>query len=191
MKFRSVALALAILALCSGSAFAATGMSEFGINAGVALPNGDFSKISSTGFFGGATYCYHVNEMLGVGGDVNYHKFGKKDVTGGNYDYSIINYGVHGKYFFKLKTSEMPYVKVGLGMYSLSAKVKATVPILGTVSSTATDTKFGFNAGVGADWKINDKNAWGIEALYHNISTDGKTLAMITVGASYSWMMGK
>ena len=191
MKLRSAALALVVLAFCSGSAFAATGMSEFGINAGAALPNGDFSDIASTGFFGGATYCYHVNEMIGLGGDVNYHKFGKKDFGGGNYDYSIISYGVHAKYFFKLKTSELPYLKVGAGMYSLSAKTETTVPIIGVVKSTATDSKFGFNVGLGADWKINDKNAWGIEALYHNVSADGSTLSIITVGASYSWMMGK
>lgn len=189
MKFRVLVAALMLVALGAMAAQAADVKSEFGLNAGVSLPTGDFSDGASTGFFGGGTYTYHVNEMFGVGGDVNYHKFGKKDVTvlatTVSSEASVVQYGVHGKYFVKLKTNEMPYLKVGLGMYSLSVK--------GTVngnSNTASDTKFGFNVGAGADWKLNDKTTWGVEALYHNIQGDnGSSANLITVGLRYGWLM--
>lgn len=190
MKIRSIALALCVLAVAATAASAAT--SEVGLNAGVTLPMGDFGDAVGTGFFGGGSYTYHVNEMFGLGADINYHKFGKKDFTFNGStvsdDFSAIQYGVHGKYFFKMKTKEMPYIKVGLGMYSLSEKASSTVNGV-DYSATVTDSKFGISAGIGSDWAMSDKASWGIEALYHNIMTDNKSSAMITVGARYNWMM--
>lgn len=130
--------------------------------------------------------------MFGLGGDVNYVKFGKKTVTvlgnSASSEASIIPYGVHAKYYFKLKTKEMPYLKVGLGLYSISVKASDS-----NSSATLSDSKFGFNVGAGADWALNDKTSWGVEALYHNVSAGDKfrnvTFSMITVAARYSWMM--
>ena len=190
MKIRTLALTLCALAFVATSAMAAA--SEFGLNAGLALPMGDFADAAGPGFFGGATYTYHVEDMFGLGGDINYHRFGKKSATVGavsaSNELSAVQYGVHGKYFFKLKTKEMPYIKVGLGMYSLSDKASATFNGV-TRSETSSVSKFGISAGVGSDWKMGEKASWGIEALYHNIMTDSKSSAMITVGARYNWLM--
>ncbi len=190
MKFRVLVAALMLVAMGAIAAHAADVKGEFGLNAGVALPTGDLSDAAGTGYFGGGTYTYHVNEMFGVGGDINYYKFGKKDVTilstTSSSEASFVSYGVHGKYFVKLKTNEMPYLKVGLGMYSTS--VKGTTTGLGSVK--VTDTNFGFNVGAGADWKINDKTTWGAEVLYHSISSDGGDSAnMISVALRYGWLM--
>ena len=190
MKIRTLALTLCALAFVATSAMAAA--SEFGLNAGLALPMGDFADAAGPGFFGGASYTYHVEDMFGLGGDINYDRFGKKSATVGavsaSNEFSAVQYGVHGKYFFKLKSNETPYLKVGLGMYALSDKASSTGGAT-NYSATTSDTKFGYSLGLGADWKMSEKSSWGIEALYHNIQTDRKSATMITVGARYNWLM--
>jgi hypothetical protein len=188
MKLR--ALLAAAFVLTFGAAVAhASAASEFGLNAGVAMPFGDFGDVAGTGFFGGATYCYHVSDQYGLGGDFNYQSYGKKDFGLGSYTYSLINVGAHAKYFFKLKDSkEMPYAKVGLGIYNLRAKTTFTYPGLGTVTATGSDSKFGFSIGLGADWKMGESKSWGAEVLYHNIAAD-PSATMATVALRYNWLM--
>ena len=190
MKVRVLAASALVLALCGvGAASAATAMQTIGVNAGLNLPTGDLSNIAGTGYFVGGTYTYHLNQQWGVGGDINYHGLGDKSGYG---SFHLVQYGVHGKYFFPMKDSKMmPYAKLGLGIYSLSYSVP-TVTFLGfTVGGgTYTSSKTGISLGAGTTMKINDKQSWGLEALFHLIQTSGSSSQMLTVGASYNWGLG-
>jgi hypothetical protein len=192
MKIRALAVATFILAFSiAGAASAGTALQTIGVNAGVTLPTGDLSNVASTGFFGGGTYTYHLNEQWGLGGDINYHSFGKKDTGYGSFH--MIQYGVHGKYFFPMKDAKMsPYAKVGFGIYSLSYDLPSQTILGYTVGGgTYTASKTGFSVGVGSTMKLNDKSSWGVEALYHMVQTEGSSSSMATVALQYNWSLGK
>jgi hypothetical protein len=192
MKIRALAVAVLVFAFCAvGTASASTAMQTIGVNAGVTLPTGDLSDAASTGFFGGGTYTYHLNEQWGLGGDINYHAFGEKDAGYGSFH--MIQYGVHGKYFFPMKDAKMsPYAKAGFGIYSLSYDVPSyTIGPFTYGGGTYTSSKTGFSIGAGTTMKLNDKSSWGAEAMYHMVQTEGSSSSMLTVALQYNWKLGK
>ena len=201
MKIRALVVAVFVLSIGAASAHAAAVSQFIGVNAGLTLPSGDLSNVAGTGFFVGGTYTYRLNEQFGIGGDVNYNSFGKKtfsnEFASVDETFHMLQIGAHGKYYFPMKDSKMmPYGKVGLGIYNSSAKVETPAYTIGTFtfpggSTTASSSDFGFSLGVGTTMKISDKATWGVEAMYHIVSTSGSSADMITIGASYNWKMGK
>ena len=192
MKLRILAAAVCVLALCSVStSFAAPPSQSLGINAGLALPMGDAANAVGMGFFGGGTYTYKLNEQFGVGGDVNYITFGKKNDV--DLKFHMLQFGAHGKYYFPMKGGSMaPYAKVGLGMYNVS-ETMPSYDFLGVTygGGSASESKMGFSLGAGTTMKLNDKASWGLEAVYHMIQTSGSSTSMFTLGASYNFALGK
>lgn len=188
MKFKALVVAVFAL-LVASSAFAAN-TSTVGVNVGTSIPLGDLSDAAGIGFHVGGEYCYMMNEQFGVGGDLAYHKLGSKDVTtilgSVSSEFSMIQYGAHGKYMFPATGDVKPYLKVGIGLYSSTAKAEAS----GGGSAESSDTNFGLNFGGGADWKINDKMGWGLNGAYHYISSEGDAATMITLSAGLRWGIG-
>ncbi len=187
MKFKT--LVSAVLLVVAATAAHAANTSTIGVNGGLTIPTGDLGDAVGIGFHIGGEYTYMVNENVGVGGDLAYHKFGSKDVTVGAYtissELSTIQYTAHGKLFFPTQSEMKPYLKLGLGMYTGKAKVSSNIP--GAIEGEDSSTDFGINFGVGADWKINESMSWGGNAAYHTIDGD----ALLTVSAGLRWGMGK
>jgi len=202
MKLRTT-LVFGVMALTLAAAPSFAGnMQQIGVTAGFASPTGDFGKAAGSGWLAGATYCYGLNSMWGIGLDANYYGFGSKsfdDGLGGSEKIqpTLVQVTAHVKYFFPMKGSKMmPYVKGGLGIYDLSEK--ATGTFLGnSISATNSSSNFGFNLGLGDTWSMGSKSSWGLEALYHIISSSssngsGSSSAnMFTVAANYNWGLGK
>ena len=191
MKLRILAATVCVLALCSVSTSFAVPAQTLGINAGLAMPMGDLGDAVGMGFFGGATYTYKLNQQFGVGGDVNYTTFGKKNDV--DFKFHMLQFGAHGKYYFPMKDGKMaPYAKVGLGMYNVSETLPG-VDILGVTygGGTYSASKMGFSLGAGTTMKLNDKASWGLEAMYHMVSTEGSSSTFLTFAASYNFALGK
>ena len=194
MKFRVLAASMLVLACFAVPmvSHAATASQSIGVGAGVVVPTGDAADAVGMGFYGGGTYTYKFNAQFGVGGDVAYNTFGKKNDV--DLKFHMLQYGVHGKYYFPMKDAKMaPYLKVGVGMYSISETLPG-VDIGGGViigGGTYSASKTGFAAGVGTTFAMGPKASFGIEAMYHMIQTEGSSTSMFTAGATYNFMLGK
>jgi len=191
MKLKSMVLAVTIGMFAASLAQAAPAW--IGLTGGASIPTGDtesggktvkLSDVVKTGWNGGVTGTWGVGKMFGLGADVVYHTFKGKDLPAGEkLTISPLQATVHGSWMPEMKGSKaMPYLTVGAGVYSIKSKFEAT-----GFSSDTTVTKFGWNAGGGVSWKVNDKFAPGLEAKYHMISTEGKSTSFITVALTLLW----
>ena len=186
MKLKAMVLASTIALFAAGAAQAAAGW--VGLTGGLSVPTGDFEKGVKTGFNGGVTGTWPVGTMFGVGADVVYHQFKGKDLPAGDkVTVSPLQATVHASWMPEMKGSKaMPYLTAGAGVYAVKAKYEAGTTS-GNASSDTTLTKFGFNVGGGVSWKVSEKFAPGIEAKYHNISTEGKSTSFFTVALTLLW----
>lgn len=190
MKLK-IGILVGVLALVASSAFAGGKVSWIAINGGAAFPTSDLSDGAGTGYLGGASYGMALNEKFAVGADVNYIGFGKKTIQTVDVQPKIWQYDAAGYYMFPMKDkSQYPYIKIGLGAYSVDPDV----------SGAATKTLFGANGGLGWNKVLkNGKTSIGIDANYHWISQsdeyktasgDKATLAFYTVSAHIGWGLG-
>jgi opacity protein-like surface antigen len=155
------------------------------------MPTGDVSDFVGMGFHVGGNYDYKLDEQFGIGADLNYHMLGQKTFGEIKTKLNALQIGANGKYFFPTKDAKLqPYLKVGLGLYNLSSEVSTTVGSV-TISSTTSDSKFGFSGGLGLTIASTSKASYGVEALYHAISTEGSSTNLFTLGVAYNFMMGK
>ncbi len=193
MKFRALVIAVFVMAFGAMLAHAAPSQG-FDIHAGLSAPTGDFSDLVGTGFHGGATYTYKLNEQFGLGIDANYHMLGEKSMDTEILGFpvtikeklSMIQGAAFAKYFIPMKDAKIaPYLKVGFAYYSMSFKTTLSGSG-GSESQTTTESKPGFCGGVGTDIKT-----FGVEALYHQIQTDNKSVNMFTVALGYHFNLGK
>lgn len=174
MKTRVVIAALLALTI-AGRASAASNMSWLGVQAGGSIPTGDLGDVADPGFVVAGTFCYPVNEMWGIGADLGWHKWGKKN----SIELSSIQYTANVRYMFPAGESKMhPYAKAGVGAYSTSVKD----------GDSSTDA--GFNIGGGVNWMASDKMSWGLDAAYHYISSEGDAANMITAAVGVAWGVG-
>jgi outer membrane protein W len=189
MKSKMAILAVGLLVLGANTA-GATGTS-FGVDAGASLPSGDYSNAAKTGWHAGGTGTYMINSQWGIGGDVNYHRWGASDElnaalpTGTTASWSAIQATPHVQFRIPTQTSIKPYAQVGVGVYNIRAKVSDS-----TSSTTTSDSKVGFNFGGGMDMVSGNSMSWGIDTGYHIVSMDNNTsVNNITFGLHMKWGM--
>ena len=186
MKLKSMVLASTVALFAAGVAQAAPGW--VGVTGGIGVPTGDFGDAAESGFNGGVTGTWGLNKMFGIGADVVYHQFKGKDLPAGDeLTVTPLQATAHVCWMPELAGSKaMPYLTAGAGVYATKVKYEAGTTS-GFASSDTTLTKFGFNVGGGVSWKVNDKFAPGIEAKYHNISTEGTSTSFFTVAITLLW----
>jgi opacity protein-like surface antigen len=196
-------IALAALALFAATpALAAKGDKWLGLNFGGAVPTGDFSDAAKTGFEGGVTGTYMVANQVGVGVDVAYHMWSAKDdfntflqsednlagATNSSAEakFHALQATAHVMYMFPVQNSKaMPYLKGGLGIYSLGTKFD-NAQVLGDPDS---ENKFGFNVGAGVNFNVSPMYNIGVGGAYHSIQTSGSATNLFTVGINLLWGM--
>lgn len=168
---------------------------SFGVNAGLALPVGDFKDAVAKGFNGGVNFTMNASEQVGFGVDLGYLGFGELDyLLFDGTDFipvaskaKAIQATAFGK--LNLSTGDMaPYLKAGAGLYHLKTEAAATDGSF-LFAGEATENVFGVNLGAGIDWKAGGNGRFGLEGLYHIIMTEGSSTQAITVGAHYSFSM--
>ena len=91
----------------------AQGKMALGVQAGIALPMGDFGDVYDMGFGGTATFAYHINPMLDITGSVGYLTWSGKDL---DYTFSSVPVLVGVRYYFG-QGKFHPYVTGELGMH--------------------------------------------------------------------------
>jgi opacity protein-like surface antigen len=142
---------------------AAKGQMEIGLMGGMVMPMGklaaeyvDDGAKMKMGFGGGLSFDYFVAPEFAIGLDGSYATMSNEDNS--DVKANTFQYGLHGKYVIPTGGQFVPYLQVGAGMYSQTLKGDL-------VSIDA--TKFGFNGGVGAGYKVNEMVAIGLNGFYH------------------------
>lgn len=161
--------------------------SKVGIQGTLALPIGDFGDGYSLGFGGTATYMYMVNPNLAVTGSAGYLTWSGKDLLDGA-TFSSIPVLVGARYMFGGGGKFMPYGFAQLGMHFVKSEVDIPSSTIGgfTVgggTASASDSFFGFGAGLGFLYQLSDKMNLDINAGYDAISTTGSTSSYIGINA--------
>jgi opacity protein-like surface antigen len=99
---------------------------------------------------------------------------------------------VGGRYYLPMSTSVRVYGIGGIGVYKRDVKLTQTVLIAGgwcdwygfcysgvvpgdVVVSSQDTTKFGWNVGIGLEYRLEYGAAWFLEARYHSIETPHRT----------------
>lgn len=189
---------VAVLAFAPSLAFAAGKSYEIGLTGGIGLPQGDF-KDETNGLDGrngpqlGIDFSYHVAEAIAVGVDGSWtrNKHGAEgsveDLGGGitltaNKDeFTTVQYGVHGKYLFRVAGSFKPYGLLGFGFYNIKENWEYTYddgvnpPTLFTDESENFDqpgAKFGWKLGAGATYMASPTIGLGLAVDYNSFALD-------------------
>ncbi len=194
---RKLGIVMAALACLSFMAFpvsAAQGDMSFGLTGGMAMPMGDFSDIFKPGFCGGVYGDYMIAEQFAIGVDGMYNQHSAKDewndllsfLAGQTVEatWTTFQFGGHVKWMPPMKDSPaIPYVQAGAGMYNLKAKVEA-----GGDSADDSESKFGFNGGLGVDFKVNPQFTIGVGGAFHHVLTEGDALQYFNVGVNVGFL---
>jgi hypothetical protein len=168
---RGLTAATALLVLTSAAANAQMASSRFGVNAGIALPMGDFGDAAGLGFHVGGHVALPLQGALGLRFDADFGRYGGESGTGID---NVTLLGGVANLVYRLQTqSELkPYILGGLGYYN--TKITAN----GGGSGDASD--LAFNVGVGYDFKMGNSNLY-TELRYLSIQGDGGSLNTLPI----------
>jgi opacity protein-like surface antigen len=171
-------LFIIVLGLLFSSFINAQGKMGVGVQAGIALPMGDFGDGYDMGFGGNATFAYHLNPMVDITGSIGYLTWSGKD---GDYTFSSIPVLVGIRYYFG-QGKFHPYVTGELGMHFTTVDVPSVVIYGITVGGgSASDSFFGFGAGAGFLYQLSPTLDLDVNAKFSNISSSGGSSSYITI----------
>jgi len=165
---KKVIIALMMLTVCGTSVFAGEWKKEGSVLLGLAMPSGDAGDTVDSGMAFGLDYDgYKINDMWSIGGAFSYISSPEKTTAGIDYTLSAWGVSPHAKYSTEVAMGSKKlnvYGLAGLGLYSVTAEASA----LG-VTVEATDSKFGFNLGGGADVEVAQNILLGLEVRWHHV----------------------
>jgi hypothetical protein len=142
---------------------------KFGVGPYIGLPLGTFSDITSVGFGGLVQGELDLAPQWVGTASVGYLSFSGKTVSGFSYgNWSIVPVWVGGKYFFT--PNVYGAAQIGLNFISYTQHVS----FFGFNSDVSvSDTKFGFNVGVGYDL-----GQWDFLVRYSSFMSDASAISL-------------
>lgn len=175
---------LAAIAALTLFSVAATAQIKIGANAAVGMPMGDNMEGFNTGFGGGLSGKYMLNDNMAVGAGFNYIKMGS-DVDG--VDFTVMPITANYTYYFGTEGFK-PYAGIDAGIYMTTFNMKMDLGMLGTTEVEVSDSNTGFAPVVGFEYAFSDALALDVNAKYNYIMTEGdaSTILGINVGIVYS-----
>lgn len=165
--------ALTVVILTTGFIHA-QGKIALGVNAGVALPMGDFGDGYDMGFGGNGLFVYHATPNVDVTGSVGYLTWSGKDALDGA-TFSSVPVLVGGRYLFG-KGNFNPYVAAQLGMHFTTYDVE----VMG-FSTSGSDSYFGWNIGAGFLMGVGKNMDLDVNVLYNTISSEGSSSSYLGI----------
>ena len=171
------AMALLLMAGISYRASAQEkGDMKLGINAGVALPMGDFGEAWKMGIGGSADFKYFTSEKMAFGANLGYFMFSVKEDSGeksSDSDPSFSFMPVLATLDYYMGSF---YVGVGAGLYLWNSKVH--VPGYGDMSSNGSELGIAPSAGILLP--ISDKIQFNVNGKYNMVFTEGSSTTFIS-----------
>lgn len=185
---------VAISAMIAGTSAIAGAQAEisplkpisFGISVGAAIPVGDLSNGTNTGYDVTGSVALELPALpFGIRGDAAYNSFGVKQdvanslgVDNGNARILVFT----GNLVFPLPIQRAvlrPYLIGGLGLYNIGAS--ATVSSGGfSARGSNSENDLGYNAGAGIAIPLSGFNTF-IEARFHRVDTSGGTTTFVPI----------
>lgn len=144
--------------------------SRFGINAGVALPMGDFGDAVGLGIHAGAHFGMTLSGNLGLRINADYGRYGG-DVAGLD-NVTLLGGMVNLVYNIQTSSALSPYILGGVGYYNWKMN--------GTGGGSFDDSDLGWNIGAGYNFKAGNANLFA-EIRYLSIQTDGDALNTLPI----------
>ncbi|MDQ3019356.1 MAG: porin family protein [Bacteroidota bacterium] len=136
---------------------------------GVSLPIGTFGDEFKTGPSFGLDVSYKVNKEVGFYVEGAYNIFASK-LGGAAADGKYLEYTIGPRYYFTAKNLKSAiFLEAGLGGYSFTQDAYAVND--STTTGELTDSKFGFNAGLGAILNLGRDVDFIVKVKYHTILT--------------------
>jgi len=178
------------------SGLSAFGKWELGIGFGAAIPTGDFKELADGGFVFGIDAGYFVSRRFALGIEVNPHSFqASADVvraarlitTDSRADarWTETQITAFGKYLLGSGRIS-PFVQFQMGSYRLEAKIEASG---GSFSSS--ESNFGFGGGGGLQFRGDGLLGGFVEAMFHDVPTDGSSLTFFDLRGGISFWLGR
>jgi opacity protein-like surface antigen len=169
-SLRGLLAATVLVAAVSTAAEAQMHSQRFAINAGVALPMGDFGDAAETGFHGGIQFSMPLSGNFGLRFNGDYGYYGLPEGVDGNW--TLLGGVANIVYHFNTESGFKPYVLGGLGYYN------AKVDITGFGSEDTSELAFNFGAGY--DFSLGNANLFA-EVRYLSIQTEGSALNTLPI----------
>ncbi|WP_161554510.1 outer membrane beta-barrel protein [Sinomicrobium soli] len=156
---------------------------DININAGVdiALPTGDFGEVYNMGFGATVKGLYGISENGQIGLTLGYIRFGLKDEYDENLSGSlgiIPVFAVYRHHFGNL------YVEPQIGFSSNKVKLETETTGWGSFGGSASETSFGYAAGIG--YMLGDID---LSARYQGLSQGGSGMGFLAVRAAYNFSL--
>ncbi len=134
------------------------------VGGGLSVPTGTLADQSEanmgSGWLVNGGLDYFITKDIGIGVDGAYTAMSNKDDS--DLKAKTAQYGVHGRYLVPSGGPLVPYLQVGVGMYSRKIEYKPS-----GVAFAVSDTKAGVNGGVGVGYKLNGLIGIGVSGAYH------------------------
>ncbi len=144
------------------------GVTMIRFHAGISSPTGNFSDGFDTGWGAGAGVAYGVAPRVLLSGDLAYHHFEEKGVSG---RMEIVPFTVGADYVIPTTGRVHPWVGGGIGIYHLdwSRDVQLDVFPPVVVRASASETDAGIHLGAGIGGPLGARTDWGVGFRIHEI----------------------
>ncbi len=202
MSKRCTMVAVALLALCVTAPLArATGETTVTLRMGSAVPLGNYGDLASSGTTAGLSADYKVNKWLASGLYFSYvrNKGSRdgKDITviepsTGNEvtltlaeNWTVTGLGVFSKVYVLPRGRLHPYLRAGVGVYTVRYGVDASAASATTTAGgSEQQSKFGVHGGVGVSYRVFGGTRLGLDGLYHTMFMKDKdtNVSLFSVG---------
>ena len=171
---------IAVLAALALFTVGAGAQIKVGANAAIGIPMGDLGDVYSTGFGGGISGKYMINDNMAAGASFNYISLGSDNDA---MEYSIMPIVANFSYYFGTEGFK-PYAGLDLGVFM--SKYKIDLGFLGSSETSTSD--LGFAPVIGCEYAFTDAIALDANLKYNYIMTEGdaSTLLGINIGIIYS-----
>ena len=143
-----------------------TGGFQFGLTGGASVPTGDTSDAFDTGYHGGLVLNYELPALpLGIRIDGDYRHFSAKASGAVSGSAEIFDGNANLVVGLRIVLVKL-YALGGAGVYNVKLKAESA-----GVSTSTSDTQFGWNAGVGVAFVIGKLSIF-VEGRYHEVTLD-------------------
>ena len=149
-----------------------------GLNAGIALPMGDFADGYDMGFGGNALFVYHVSPNADVTLSAGYLTWSGKDSS--DFTFSSIPVMVGGKYLFG-QGKFHPYINAELGVHFVTFDMPEYEIFGETYGGSTSETYFGWGAGAGFLYQVGNNMDLDVNARYNSIAAEGGSSDYVSI----------
>jgi opacity protein-like surface antigen len=162
----SIAVLAAILLSAAPAAAQGTGGFQFGLSGGASFPTSDASDAYGDGYHGGIVLNYELPALpLGLRVDGDYRNFSAKTLGAFSRSAEIFDGNANLVVGIRIVLVKL-YALGGGGLYNVKFKAESA-----GVSSSISQTDFGWNAGAGVAFVVGKVSIFG-EGRYHEITLD-------------------